>query len=297
MPRRTETTPQDTVRVPRSLIEALREAMDAWQHPTRGGTLWDVLDAARAVVDAVGQAAEGEPRQGVIRHWWPDGRQYIAHADDGICDRCTPSEPLCKCGHPLHKAECYDCIRYDVRDVCVIPTPPPVSPSEDDKDARIAELERLTAMEAAATSEVRERLIGAEAENAALRERITGLEELNATAVQLADSSDEKKWEVVKQRVEWQGRAEVAEARIDKALALAASWEADGIDYLQGAIYDLRTALSDPPADAVTLPTTAEQAWDEWGRNSVWRSASGGYMGPAFLEEVFKAGFDAGRIP
>jgi hypothetical protein len=104
--------PQDTVRIPRPLIEALREALGEGLAPepreyVETG-LRQVLAVAAELVAAVEQAAEGEPRRGVIRHWWPDGRQYIAHADDGICDRCTP---------------------------------PPVSPSKDDKEARIAELE------------------------------------------------------------------------------------------------------------------------------------------------------------
>lgn len=34
------------------------------------------------------------------------------------------------CGHPPHKAECYDCIRYDLREVCTAYLPPRPVPEE-----------------------------------------------------------------------------------------------------------------------------------------------------------------------
>lgn len=119
-------------------------------------------------------------------------------------------------------------------------------------NARIAELERTDPNGLV----FKARLV---AENAALSERITELEELNATAVQLADSSDEKKWEVVKQRVEWQGRAEIAEARIDKALALCASWEREATHWTDHA----ESIAGDKRAKSYALASKYRDAADQ----------------------------------
>jgi hypothetical protein len=201
--------PQDTVPVPRPLLDALREACcgamdispdDYVFHPER----WVATrDAARAVVAAVEQAAEGEPRQGVIRHWWPDGRQYIAHADDGICDRCTP---------------------------------PPVSPSEDDPYERL--IERT--------------------------------DEIRGTRINLGDIDY---WlHTTEQVVEWlEAQRDFCRTSTNqpgavlsaKVRALADKWENehDDADDCETCwlIQELRALLADPPADAVTLPTTAER--------------------------------------
>lgn len=48
----------------------------------------------------------------------------------------------CVCGHPRHKAECYDCIRYDLRTVCIDYRPAP-SPARGDAEKVVLTPEEL----------------------------------------------------------------------------------------------------------------------------------------------------------
>lgn len=299
-----QANPQDTVPVPRPLLDALREACcgamdispdDYVFHPER----WVATrDAARAVVAAVEQAAEGEPRQGVIRHWWPDGRQYIAHADDGICDRCTPP--------PVSPSE-------DAEDAwCICNTGPNTDgPDEtcsvhgrtyaewiergnllqtrlDAADARIAELEAIAERNGVRWCACSRAARARDAANPACP--------LHGEPMVKQRDAARRSNERLNERLEeaWAERTALA-AKVRAGLALADEWHEraySGESIIDGTFneceVELRAALSDPPVDAVTLPTTAEQAWEAY----LDGDADDGYHDaekPAFL-----AGFDAG---
>jgi hypothetical protein len=174
MNRHTEPNPQDTAPVPRPLLDALREAFARYD-PLIGRTadregyerVADVFNSARAVVAAACQCKEF--------------------------------------------------------------TPPPVSPSKDDKEARIAELER---------------------EVARLRELMTpAQEELDGIGITWQSRAKRMSQQLEQARAERDSLA----AKVRAGLALADEWEALGRTFAHNSAWyesNLRTALSDPSADA-----------------------------------------------